>query len=80
MRGTLVVVTFDENAGSGDNHIYTVLVGSMVEPGTVNPAAYDHYSLLRTIEDNFGVGTLGREDARAASICCIWQERRAERP
>ena len=73
-QGTLVVVTFDENNGARGNQIYTVFVGSMVQPGVSNGNRYDHYSLLRTIEDNFGVGTLGREDATATPICCIWKE------
>lgn len=73
-QGTLVVVTFDENNGARGNQIYTALVGPMVQPGVTNGTRYDHYSLLRTIEDNFGVGTLGREDATATPICCIWKE------
>jgi hypothetical protein len=74
MRRTLVVVTFDENSGTGDNRVYTVLVGSMVGAGVVDGTRYDHYSLLRTIEDNFQVGTLDREDGRARGICCVWRK------
>lgn len=73
-RGTLVVVTFDENARAPGNRIYTAFVGEMVRPGTTNGTRYDHYSLLRTIEDNYGVGTLGREDAKATAICCVWKK------
>lgn len=73
MRRTLLVVTFDEDSGSADNHIYTVLVGDMVQRGAINGNLYNHYSLLRLIEDNYGVGTLGREDAKATSICCPWK-------
>lgn len=73
-QGTLVVVTFDENNGARGNQIYTVVVGPMVQPGVSNGNRYDHYSLLRTIEDNLGIGTLGREDATATPICCIWKE------
>ena len=73
-RNTLVVVTFDENAGARGNQIYTAFLGSMVRPGATTGGRYDHYSLLRTIEDNYGVGTLGREDAKATAICCVWKE------
>ena len=73
MRRTLLVVTFDEDSGSAGNHIYTVLVGDMVQPRAINGNLYNHYSLLRLIEDNYGVGTLGREDAKATSICCPWK-------
>ena len=73
-RDTLDIVTFDENAGARGNQIYTTFVGPMVRPGATNGIRYDHYSLLRTLEDNYGVGTLGREDAKATAICCVWKE------
>jgi hypothetical protein len=72
MRRSLLVVTFDEDSGSAGNQIYTVLVGDMVPPGASNGRWYNHYSLLRLIEDNYRVGTLGREDAKATAICCLW--------
>jgi Phosphoesterase family len=67
MDGTLVVVTFDESEDKA-SPIYTVLLGSMITPGTSDRARYDHYSLLRTIEDTLGIGTLGRHDATATPI------------
>jgi phosphoesterase family protein len=69
MRGTLVVVTFDETdsdpGGANGNHIYTLLLGAGVKAGSVDTSRYDHYSLLRTVEDNFALGTLKRADASA---------------
>lgn len=63
---TLIIVTFDESYGADVQYnIYTLLMGDMLEPGTVRHEPYNHYSLLRTIEDNFGLGTLGRNDAAA---------------
>jgi hypothetical protein len=73
-KDTLVVVTFDENGGFWGNRIYTALVGPMVRAGATNGTRYDHYSLLRTIEENYDVGSLGREDARATAICCVWSQ------
>jgi hypothetical protein len=67
MNGTLVVVTFDEDDSLNNNNVYTVLIGSMA-PVTVDNTWYNHYSLLRTIEDNFGLGTLGRNDDKATSF------------
>jgi hypothetical protein len=72
MKDTLIVVTFDESASPSSNHIYTVFLGDMVKPGT-DPRRRDHYSLLRTIEDNFGLGTLGPGDAAAAPIADAWK-------
>jgi phospholipase C len=72
MKGTLVVVTFDESIPYEDNHVYTALLGPMVKPGTVEGDRYDHYSLLRTVEENFKLGTLGRNDLTAEWFRFLW--------
>ena len=77
-QGTLVVVTFDESGGNGDNRIFTLLLGDMVKPANrQDPKAlgkfYTHYSLLRTIEDNFGLEPLTANDKDAAPITDIWK-------
>lgn len=77
-EGTLVVVTFDESGGNEDNRIYTVLLGDMVKPANQqNPAdvrrRYTHYSVLRTIEDNFGLEPLTANDRDAEPITGIWK-------
>ena len=72
MKGTLVVVTFDESIPYADNHVYTTLLGDMVDPGTVVPDRFDHYSLLRTVEENFDLGTLGRNDRVAPWFEFLW--------
>lgn len=79
MDGTLVVLTFDEDYPQVNNGqpeaglpIYTVLLGNMVKPGTTQPGAYTHYNLLATIEKNFGLGTLGRNDQGAATFDFLW--------
>jgi len=71
-RGTLVVVTFDESLPHDDNHVYTVLLGEMVNPKLVETERYNHYSLLRTIEENFDLGTLKREDQTAIWFKFLW--------
>ncbi|MCX4240390.1 alkaline phosphatase family protein [Paraliomyxa miuraensis] len=85
-RGTLVVVTFDEAdfEGSfdqgkkytydGPNQVYTVLLGDMIEPGVVDES-YNHYNLIKTIELNFGLGDLGKNDAAAAPLRVLWKQR-----
>jgi phosphatidylinositol-3-phosphatase len=45
--------------GPGGGRVGAVVVSPFVEPGSVNPTPYNHYSLLRTLEDLFGVGHLG---------------------
>jgi hypothetical protein len=70
-RNTLFVVTFDE--GRHGNHIYTVISGDTVAPGSVSSTAYDHYSLLRTTEQVLGLGNLGQKDVGASVIAGIWR-------
>jgi hypothetical protein len=77
-KGTLVVVTFDESGGNADNRIYTLFLGDMVKPANQqDPAAlgrrYTHYSVLRTIEDNFGLEPLTVNDREAQPITDIWK-------
>ena len=75
MRGTLFVVTFDESKRRGGNRIYTAFYGDSVIPGSVSEQPWDHYSLLRTIEELFQLGTLGLNDRSARPISGIWQTR-----
>jgi Phosphoesterase family len=72
MKGTLLVVIFDESLPHADNHVYAALLGDMVKPETVEPDRYDHYGLLRTIEENFELGTLHRNDITADWFRFLW--------
>ncbi len=56
---TALFVTYDEDDTTGGNRIYTVAVAPSVVAGTSSDAAFDHYSLLATMEDMFGLGRLG---------------------
>jgi acid phosphatase len=69
-HNSLLVVTFDEDNGSSANHIATLLVGPMVTPGT-SAQPVDHYGLLRTVEDMYGLPPLGKA-ADAEFLTGIW--------
>lgn len=45
--------------GPGGGRIGAVALSTFITPGTVSRVPYNHYSLLRTIEDIFGVKHLG---------------------
>eukprot|EP00817_Percolomonadidae_sp_ATCC50343_P003136 CAMPEP_0117427268 /NCGR_PEP_ID=MMETSP0758-20121206/7158_1 /TAXON_ID=63605 /ORGANISM="Percolomonas cosmopolitus, Strain AE-1 (ATCC 50343)" /LENGTH=233 /DNA_ID=CAMNT_0005212819 /DNA_START=113 /DNA_END=811 /DNA_ORIENTATION=- len=71
MKDTLIVATFDEDDYTHNNQVYTCLWGPthiIGQAGTGDNTKYNHYSLLRTIEDNFELGTLGRNDDSAISF------------
>jgi hypothetical protein len=72
-KDMLLVATFDESSLTGAQHIYTVLWGDSVVPGSVTQTKYNHYSILRTIEDTLALGTLGLNDAQATAISGIWK-------
>lgn len=52
--------------GPGGGHVATVVVSPFVRPGSTDATAYNHYSMLRTLEDLFGVGHLGEAAAAPA--------------
>lgn len=54
--------------GPGGGRVGAVLLGQAIKPGRVNPTPYNHYSLLCSIEDIFGLGHLGMA-ARADLPC-----------
>ncbi|HVC85695.1 MAG TPA: alkaline phosphatase family protein, partial [Solirubrobacteraceae bacterium] len=74
-NNSLLFVISDENDGDANyssnqpgengNTALALAVGAGVVPGTVNPTSFDHYSMLRTLEDIFGLGHLGASAAAA---------------
>jgi hypothetical protein len=74
MKDLLLIVTFDEAEDYfARNQILTVFLGPSVTPGVVDSAETDHYSILRMIENTFGIGTLGLNDETASIIDGIWK-------
>jgi Phosphoesterase family len=65
-----LVVTFDENAGGTVNPIPTIIVGDQVRPGPY-AGKVDHYTLLRTIEDAYGLPALGHA-TDVSPLSTIW--------
>lgn len=65
-----LVITFDEDDGGGrENHIATMVVTNHPVKHLDDPTLYTHYSLLRTIEDAFGIRTyLGHADDAAEGV------------
>jgi hypothetical protein len=49
-----IVITWDEGSAFG-RHIPTIVAGPAARAGARSSIRYDHYSLLRTIEDAFGL-------------------------
>ncbi|WP_161880950.1 alkaline phosphatase family protein [Deinococcus alpinitundrae] len=71
--GAALIVTFDEgeDAQGGGGRVPTLILTPDGQPGMVSDQPYNHYSLLRSIEDHLGVPPL-REAAHAAPMTDLW--------
>jgi phosphatidylinositol-3-phosphatase len=63
-HNSLLVLTWDEDDGSTANHIATVITGAHVRPGRYG-SSINHYNVLRTIEDLYGLPHLNASAAAA---------------
>jgi hypothetical protein len=70
MKGTLIQITYDEGAGA--NKIYNLFIGPMIKVNQKITTTYDHYSVLKTVEYNFNIGSLGQKDSVAKVIQELW--------
>lgn len=52
--------------GGGGGRVGAVMLSPCIRPGTVSSASYDHYSMLRWVEDNFGLPHLAEAAPAAA--------------
>ena len=66
-KNSLLVVTYDEGNGSS-NRVLTVFAGPAARKGYVSETRYTHYSLLRTIEDAWGLDPLTDNDRNATGM------------
>ena len=71
----LFIVTFDESGSkSNDNQIYTAFYGDSVVAGAKSTVAYTHYSILKTIETVWGLGSLNKNDKKTSSIIDVLKQ------
>jgi hypothetical protein len=70
-HNSVLILTFDEDNWLAGNRIATVLYGQPVAPGSSSATRYNHYSVLRTIEDMYGTAHAGNA-ASAPDITGIW--------
>jgi phosphatidylinositol-3-phosphatase len=71
---TAIFITFDEGLTSarGGGHVATLVVGTAVRRKSAFRAVTNHYGLLRTIEQAWGLPLLGHS-RRARPIAGIWR-------
>jgi hypothetical protein len=72
-HNSLLLVTFDEDDSSTTaNQIPTLVYGQHVIPGSTATATYNHYNVLRTLEDLAGLTSHAGNAATASDITGIW--------
>lgn len=63
---TLILLTFDENETyTIGNSVYSLLIGGVIPQAmknTTDSTFYTHYSAISTVENNWDLGNLGRQD------------------
>lgn len=68
----LTSAAFDETESyTSNNQVFSVLLGDAVlssAHGTTDDTAYNHYSQMATVENNWSLGDLGLGDASAAAF------------
>ena len=71
--GAALIVTFDEgeDAQGGGGRVATLILTPQGKPGVVSDQRYNHYSLLRTLEDRLGLPPL-RNAAQAKPMNDLW--------
>jgi hypothetical protein len=69
-HNSLLILTWDEDDTSAKNKIPTAIIGPMVKKGSYNVKS-NHFSLLRTIEDIYGLQKLGKSNQ--AKPLDIWK-------
>ena len=71
-NNSLFILTFDEDNRTSGNHIVTVFTGQMVKAGGYS-TRIDHYSVLNTIENMYGLTYLGDSVTHTIITGC-WKE------
>lgn len=69
-HNSLVVITWDEDETTTGGKIVTIFAGENIKPGT-NDELLNHYSLLRTIEDLYGL-RYACNASTATSVATLW--------
>jgi hypothetical protein len=68
----LTIPAFDETESyTSNNKVFSILLGDAIPAsaqGTTDSTAYNHYSQMATVENNWSLGDLGLGDASAATF------------
>ena len=85
-KDMLIIITYDENGGLWDHvapprrdrwgpgtRVPLIAIGPMVKRGTIDHTPYEFASILKTLEDRFGLAPLNDIDAKANNFAALLQ-------
>jgi phosphatidylinositol-3-phosphatase len=67
-QNSLLLITWDEDEGSQSNQVATLVIANSVPPGFRSTTWYNHYSLLRTIEQAWDLAPLTTNDSGSSPM------------
>jgi phosphatidylinositol-3-phosphatase len=68
-QNSLLMITWDEDDDTGGaNQVATLVIAKSVPAGYTSSASYTHYSLLKTVEQAWGLSALTANDANASPM------------
>ena len=70
-HNSLLILTWDEDDGTANNHIVTIMIGPMARRGS-SAQRINHYNILRTLSEMYGLPSLN-ESAHVQPIIGVWQ-------
>ncbi|MHB2035922.1 MAG: alkaline phosphatase family protein [Nitrososphaerales archaeon] len=65
---TVLFIVYDEGSTSPSSQVVCIVVSPFVRTTYVSNAYYTHFSLLATIENIFGLSSMGRNDSKSAAM------------
>jgi phosphatidylinositol-3-phosphatase len=74
-KNGLILITYDEWGDSTphNHHVLFLALGPQVRRGVYSSGSFNHYSLLRTLEDGFGISKHLLKAAKAKPINHVWK-------
>jgi phosphatidylinositol-3-phosphatase len=69
-NNSLLILTWDEDEGTTGNQISTIFVGARINSGSTYSQSINHYNVLRTLEDMYGLTNIG--NAAKVSPVSVW--------
>lgn len=81
-QNSLLIITYDEGSSSatccgvssGGGRIVTILISPLAKPGFQDATPYNHYSVLKTIEESWGMPhLLHAGDSKTSLITAPWK-------